>query len=172
MEKLQTEERPFFFFFFFFLLFTFGNDGNLFGCTKIGIFSTGKITFHAGKNIRKNMSVTPLTLPLPLPCLGKSQVIILAMIRNFDNFTGPQYWVISSSRTVSTNENSGRIRALSRYSMIVYRSHNNENDHLSRPWSAVPFGVAHSVQVTIEVTPPPQLNMMNKSRKIMKKFRT
>ena len=43
-------------------------------------------------------------------------------------------WVISSSRTVCMNENSGRVRALSWYSIIVYRSHNNKNDRLTRPW--------------------------------------
>ena len=34
------------------------------------------------------------------------------------------------------------------------------------------FAVTHGVQVTIEVPPPPRLNMMNKSRKNMKKVRT
>ena len=43
-------------------------------------------------------------------------------------------WVISSSRIVFTNENSGRIRALSWYLIIAYRSRNNKNDHLTRPW--------------------------------------
>ena len=42
--------------------------------------------------------------------------------------------VISSSRPVFMNENSGRIRALLWHLMIVYRSHNNKNDHLTRPW--------------------------------------
>ena len=44
------------------------------------------------------------------------------------------YWVISSFRTVFMNENSWRIRALSWYLIIVYRSHNNKYDHLTRPW--------------------------------------
>ena len=43
------------------------------------------------------------------------------------------HWVISSSRTVFMNKNSGRIRAFSWYLIIVYRSHNNKNDHLTRP---------------------------------------
>ena len=32
------------------------------------------------------------------------------------------------------NENLVRIRALLWYLIIVYRSHNNKNDHLTRPW--------------------------------------
>ena len=42
-------------------------------------------------------------------------------------------WVITSSRTVLMNENSGRIRALSWYLIVVYWSHNNKNYHLTRP---------------------------------------
>ena len=42
-------------------------------------------------------------------------------------------WVISSFRTVFMNKNSGRITALSWYLIVVFRSHNNKNDHLTRP---------------------------------------
>ena len=42
-------------------------------------------------------------------------------------------WVISTSRTVLMNKNSGKIRSLSGYMKIPYQRHNNKNDHLSRP---------------------------------------
>ena len=41
--------------------------------------------------------------------------------------------LISFSRTVSMNKNSGRIRVLSWYLIIAYQSHNKKNDHLSPP---------------------------------------
>ena len=43
------------------------------------------------------------------------------------------YWVISFSRTVFTNKNLGRIRALSWYLIIAYQNHNNKNENLTRP---------------------------------------
>ena len=48
-------------------------------------------------------------------------------------FASPIQWAILTSRTVFMNNNSGRIRALLWYLIIAYQSHNNKNDHLTRP---------------------------------------
>ena len=43
------------------------------------------------------------------------------------------HWDISTSWIVPMNRNSWRIRAVSWYLKIAYQSHNNKNDHLTRP---------------------------------------
>ena len=67
-----------------------------------------------------------IVIPIPqMQCWSKSYCPILCPI--------PQHWVISISRTVFMNKNSGRIRTMSWYLIIACQSHNNKNDHLTRP---------------------------------------
>ena len=42
--------------------------------------------------------------------------------------------LLSISWIVFINRKAGRIRALSWYLLMTYQSHNNKNDHLTRPW--------------------------------------
>ena len=70
-------------------------------------------------------------------CNVKNRKLTIAALQTITHGSAPKHiqWVISSSRTVFMNKNSGRIRALSWYLIIAHQSHNNKNDHLTRPES-------------------------------------